>query len=146
MIAASISAYSAYQARSAALASRKTAQGQVLAALLSEFGTDEMAHAVAELVSWRKGSEQERRQTAEKKRPYRRPVSYYFQKVHELHKIGAIDDAVVRAVASEGQARLYLDIEPLEHLTNPQYGAGSFEFYARFYKIGRVPIGPSWRL
>lgn len=113
--------------------------------LLSEFGSEEMRIAIHELTSWRLRDIELQRQTAEELQRFRRPVSYYFQKVHELHRSRIIKDSVVRATASRGQAELYLALEPLERHNNPQYDTSSFAFFADFYELPRANIGPGWR-
>lgn len=145
VVAAVIAAASAFAAFRAARAARNAVQAQLLIILLTDWGSAEMRRASNELVSWRDSNAETRRNLASAMQPYRQALSLYFQKVHELRRNGLISKGVVRSVASHGQATLYLAIEPLERLNNPQYDTSSFVFYSRFYDLPRDTSAVGWQ-
>jgi len=109
-----------------------------MSSLLGEYQRAEMLDAITSMDNWVKSNEKSRRGQVSLIKEQRRLFSHYFQKVHALHGADLLDMKVVEAVVTRGQAELYLAIEPLEAMINPNYDPLSFRFFAQRYRLPRT--------
>jgi hypothetical protein len=145
-IAAALAAIGSW---ASAHAVQRATEAQLLAMLMNEYSSDEMLKAIQELTGWADhhrdnlANELRRRKTTDLFGPSRRRVSHYFQKVHTLCQQKLINEATVRALVKEDQARLYIDIvEPLEEVHNARYDDKSFRALGRLYHLTKRRLPP----